>query len=152
MTHPDAGRVEAAAKALSRQCCDGCENEGHIEPCMPEYCGCRRMAMAAIAAADAYDAANGVVRAPVEPPSGLLVSMAICLNHGFGAPGYLTDIQKNSMLSDMRKLYDEVVGHGYWKPERAGQYVAWGPADTSSSPPDDGGDAHEPIEDDEVEF
>lgn len=64
-----------------------------------------------------------------EPPLGLLESMATCLDHGFGAPDMgVHDYRKpdiktyrSRMLGDMRKLYDEVVGRGYWKlqPEAA---------------------------------
>ncbi len=77
----------------------------------------------------------GIAIVPVEPPAGLLVSMAICLDHGFGLPAQMlggvpigqSAERKQAMLSDMRKLYDEVVGRGYWKPEREAQYLAWAP-------------------------
>ena len=64
---------------------------------------------------------------PEKPPEGLLISMATCLNHGFCAPaappfGLSPEMRKDT-LSDMRKLYDEVTGRGYFRPERAGRYT-----------------------------
>ena len=64
---------------------------------------------------------------PVEPPAALLVSMARLLRHDFGldandnnllALGFTTE-QRESMLMDMRRLYDEIAGRGRFKwPEK----------------------------------
>lgn len=48
-----------------------------------------------------------------EPDQALLISMATCLNHGFR---FLAPAQQQSMLHDMRKLWDEVQGRGYYSP------------------------------------
>lgn len=62
---------------------------------------------------------------PKEPPPGLLWSMAMRLRHDFGldADGSnpmtsgCTEREREVILSDMRKLYDEVAGNGFfdWK-------------------------------------
>ncbi|MGW8429432.1 hypothetical protein ACWGJQ_29075, partial [Peribacillus simplex] len=44
---------------------------------------------------------------PAEPDQALLVSMAVCLDHGFGMA---TLERQESWLRDMRKLWDEVMG------------------------------------------
>lgn len=62
------------------------------------------------------------VMVPVEPHLGVLVSMAVCLDHGFGL---LPPEQQESTLHDMRKLYDEVVGKGYYSHERDGFYQSF---------------------------
>lgn len=59
------------------------------------------------------------VMVPVEPHLGVLVSMAVCLDHGFGL---LPVERQESRLYDMRKLYDEVVGKGYYQPTREEYY------------------------------
>lgn len=58
---------------------------------------------------------------PEEPDQALLVSMAVCLRHGFGldAPE-----QQQSQLREMRKLWDEVMGRGYYSPDNRERYVA----------------------------
>ena len=56
-----------------------------------------------------------------EPDQALLISMATCLNHGFGMLG---PQQQASMLHDMRKLWDEVQGRGYYTPANRGRYLA----------------------------
>jgi hypothetical protein len=48
--------------------------------------------------------------------------MAVCLDHGFGL---LSPERQASKLYDMRKLYDEVVGQGYYHPEREGYYQSF---------------------------
>lgn len=58
---------------------------------------------------------------PVEPDQALLVSMATCLNHGFGL---LTKESQELILYDMRKLYDEMVGKGYYSQENRERYLA----------------------------
>lgn len=57
---------------------------------------------------------------PKEPDIALLASMATCLNHGFG----LLDFDgQQRMLIDMRKLYDEVAGNGYYSPANRDRYL-----------------------------
>lgn len=58
---------------------------------------------------------------PVEPDPALLTSMATCLNHGFGL---LTKEKQDGQLYEMRKLYDEVVGKGYYSPKTRERYLA----------------------------
>jgi hypothetical protein len=58
---------------------------------------------------------------PDEPDQALLVSMAMLVYHGFGL---LTPEQKQSQLREMRKLWDEVMGRGYYSPDARERYVA----------------------------
>lgn len=58
---------------------------------------------------------------PVEPDTALLVSMATCLYHGFGL---LDEGRQDSMLHDMRKLHEEVLGKGYYSPENRERYLS----------------------------
>ncbi len=82
---------------------------------------------AAGARAGAYDlnpSMRAVVAAltpPKEPDQALLVSMAVCLRHGFGLD---TPEQQQSQLREMRKLWDEVMGRGYYSPQNRERYVA----------------------------
>jgi hypothetical protein len=57
----------------------------------------------------------------VEPDVALLASMACCLNHGFGLnnPG-----QQERQLRDMRKLWDEMMGRGFYSPENRERYAS----------------------------
>lgn len=57
-----------------------------------------------------------------EPDVALLASMATCMNHGFGL---LPAAQQRSMLNDMRKVHDEVVGRGYYRPENRENYTRY---------------------------
>lgn len=66
---------------------------------------------------------------PKEPPLGLLVSMAIRNDHGLGVPGYYDQFEPGShrkrmdaALSEMRKLYEEVSGYGFYQPEKDEYY------------------------------
>jgi len=66
------------------------------------------------------------------------MSMAIRLDHALGCPGYydqmaeigldtsgITHTQRLEMtLKDMRRLYEEVSGYGFYKPELEADYVA----------------------------
>ncbi|GEM_PF-1981175 len=56
-----------------------------------------------------------------EPDQALLISMACCLHHGFGL---LSKSQQDSMLQEMRKLWDEVMGRGYYSPSTRDLYMA----------------------------
>lgn len=64
---------------------------------------------------------EGYTLVPVEADQALLISMACCLNHGFGL---LDEVAQYSMLYDMEKLYDEVVGTGYYSQENRERYLA----------------------------
>jgi len=70
-----------------------------------------------------------------EPPPGLLMSMAIRFDHALGCPGYYdsplfrgpnqpTHAQRlESTLRQMRQLWEEVTGRGFYRPEREAEYV-----------------------------
>lgn len=66
---------------------------------------------------------------PDEPDRALLCSMAVCLNHGFGL---LPAATRSRVLDDMRKLYDEVAGRGYYQPDNRERYLAWLPGEAES--------------------
>jgi hypothetical protein len=55
------------------------------------------------------------------PDEALLISMATCLNHGFGL---LSAERQRAELHDMRKVWDEVQGRGYYSPERRDFYLS----------------------------
>lgn len=57
-----------------------------------------------------------------EPDVALLASIATCLDHGFGS---LTTDRQKALLADARKVYDEVVGIGYYRQETRGEYLRW---------------------------
>ena len=65
---------------------------------------------------------EGKALVDMTPDMALLASMATCLHHGFGL---LDADQQHSMLQDMRKLFEEVVGLGYYAPEVRGRYLQW---------------------------
>ena len=67
---------------------------------------------------------------PDEPDRALLCSMAVCLNHGFGL---LPAPDRSRVLADMRKLYDEVAGRGYFRPDNRERYLAWLPVETEGN-------------------
>lgn len=70
---------------------------------------------------DILDAIIAALTPPEEPDQALLVSMAMCLRHGFGLD---TPEQQQSQLREMRKLWDEVMGRGYYSPESRERYIA----------------------------
>ena len=55
-----------------------------------------------------------------EPDLALLISMATCINHGFGL---LSAPEQNSMLKDMKKVWLETQGLGCYTPERRNYYL-----------------------------
>jgi hypothetical protein len=70
----------------------------------------------------------------MEPPPGLLMSIAMRLDHGLGAPGYYDQPifshnkvshkeHLDSTLLTARQVYDEVMGYGFYSPEREADYV-----------------------------
>lgn len=84
-------------------------------------------------AIDAYLSAEGLVTVPVEPTDGLLMSMAIRSDHALGMPGYYDDPMFSASgvtharrlevaLTEARQLHEEVVGKGFYKPERETYY------------------------------
>lgn len=91
-------------------------------------------ALCEIARAAAIEGA--MLRMQKEPPPGLLMSMAIRYDHGLGIPGYYDQpfwqaanngSQKQRMESTigiMRQLWEEVVGLGYYAPEKEADYAA----------------------------
>ena len=58
---------------------------------------------------------------PKEPPVELLVSMALRVNHGFGLDD---ERSKEVQLSDMRKVYEEVSGYGFYSDAVKDRYTA----------------------------
>lgn len=56
---------------------------------------------------------------PKEPPRGLLISMALRTRHDFGL---LPEAEQERLIQSMRPLYEEVSGHGFWHPDKAGFY------------------------------
>ncbi|WP_414539954.1 hypothetical protein [Stenotrophomonas forensis] len=78
-----------------------------------------------LSASDANSVAVKAIAAaltpPEEPDHALLVSMAMCLDQGFGL---LRPEQQKSQLREMRKLWDEVMGRGYYSPDNRERYVA----------------------------
>lgn len=74
---------------------------------------------------------------PKQPPPGLLMSMAMRYDHGLGCKAYYDEIalgppaggqthaqRLESTLVTMRQLYEEVSGHGFYRPELEAAYVA----------------------------
>lgn len=84
------------------------------------------------------DPAKGYALVPIKPSPGLLMSMAIRSDHGLGVPGYydtalmlkdshgITHARRvECALSDMRKLYEEVVGVGFYSADKEAEYAAY---------------------------
>jgi hypothetical protein len=82
------------------------------------------------------------VMVPVEPHLGVLVSMAVCLDHGFGL---LSPERQEAKLYDMRKLYNEVVGRGYYSPERNEFYQGFVSTVTRAAFPEQRSGEWEPV-------
>jgi hypothetical protein len=99
------------------------------------------------------------VTVPREAPPGLLVSMAIRADHGLGCPGYYDTPMFSSdgighkrrmeaAVATARQMHEEVVGTGFYTPEREASYAAMlsaappapQPA-TAGQPPTDYGDS-----------
>lgn len=97
-----------------------CWREGNFEairkewPDAPEIVFCQDLETLE-AAACAVDVgggdASGSISVPIEAPVGLLASMAMRHNHGFGL---LERAHQLSILRDMKKIHEEVVGKGFW--------------------------------------
>lgn len=66
------------------------------------------------------------IMVPIEPPPGLIDSMCMRWRHDFGmvlpddyrstwgVTSGMTEAERNSLRADMRKVYEEVVGTGFW--------------------------------------
>ncbi|WP_414608464.1 hypothetical protein [Stenotrophomonas pavanii] len=79
---------------------------------------------------------EGYVLVPVEPTPGLLMSMAIRSDHALGCPGYYDQEMFTAgghvghqrilevAISEARKQHEEVVGTGFYTPEKEAAYVA----------------------------
>ncbi|SDJ39265.1 hypothetical protein SAMN05216605_12838 [Pseudomonas abietaniphila] len=82
---------------------------------------------------------EGKVLVSLQPSPGLLMSMAIRNDHALGCPGYYDQTimgrkrgyegvsharMLECALTEMRKLYEEVVGAGFYSPEKEAGYVA----------------------------
>ncbi len=113
------GRVVSAQETM----------QGHDLTAHAEY-----IALRAIVAA--LTPPEGYVLVPVEPTPGLLMSMAMRSDHALGCPGYYdqlmfkvpghVDHQRmlDAAIADARKQHQEVVGTGFYAPEREGHYAA----------------------------
>lgn len=71
---------------------------------------------------------------PAEPAPGLLMSMAIRMDHGLGVPGYYDQPMFGSgspshkqrleaALVTARQMWEEVTGHGFYQPEKEAEYA-----------------------------
>lgn len=73
---------------------------------------------------------------PQRPPPGLLMSMAMRHDHAIGAPGYYDQPifsrqrggvshkdRLNLCIQEMGKLYEEVAGYGFYRPQREQEYL-----------------------------
>lgn len=71
---------------------------------------------------------------PLTPPPGLLMSMAIRLDHALGCPGYYDQPifasqgishadRLRAALADMEKVYHEVTGYGFYYPGKEEAYA-----------------------------
>jgi hypothetical protein len=83
---------------------------------------------------------------PVEPSPGLLVSMAIRADHALGVPGYYDQPMMQqahgvghaqmleSTMRTMRQLHEEVVGTGFYRPEKEAEYAKLAAPTTEEAP------------------
>ena len=110
--------------ALERVVADSIQDWiGHVDDIYPQAC----KTLAAIRAA-------GWAVVPVEPTDGLLMSMALRVDHRLGCSGYYdvpdgepwqTHARRLEVaISEARKQHEEVVGTGFYKPERDDAYRA----------------------------
>lgn len=71
---------------------------------------------------------------PMAPPPGLLMSIAMRLDHRLGVPGYydgalfsasgISHVQRLEIaLLDAKRAWEEVVGHGFYRSDREAEYV-----------------------------
>lgn len=75
------------------------------------------------------------VNIPVDPPLGLLISMALRYDHSLGDRSYYThniqpfskitwERKMNDTINLMRQVYEEVSGNGFYKPELEEKYTS----------------------------
>lgn len=89
-------------------------------------------------------AALSTAALPKEPPPGLLMSMALRLDHSLAVPADCLPIKPpreerlRQALADARRCYEEVCGTGFYKPEREAVYAAM----LSPPPQDTQGGSH----------
>lgn len=96
----------------------------------------REFGKALVAEIAALTPPEGYVLVPVEPTPGLLMSMAIRSDHALGCPGYYDQEMFTAgghvghqrilevAISEARKQHEEVVGTGFYTPEREAGYAA----------------------------
>lgn len=107
------------------------------------WAGDRLIALSAWCAALAYARreaeGHAMVTVPTEPSPGLLASMALRYDHGVFMPADPTSSllpvseeararRINSIITTMRQIHEEVVGLGFYRPEREATYAARLPA------------------------
>lgn len=78
---------------------------------------------------------RGYVIVPQKPTLGLLMSMAIRGDHALGVPGYYDQalfgdpqpgthqLRLDAAFAEAKKLYEEIVGEGFYHPEREDRYI-----------------------------
>ena len=71
------------------------------------------------------------VTIPTTPPDGLLMSMALRTDHALGCPGYYDQFEEGlhakklrAALDDMRRVYEEIVGGGFYSADQEAYYQA----------------------------
>jgi hypothetical protein len=81
------------------------------------------------------DDSDDYVLIPKKPSDGLLMSMAVRSDHGLAIPGYYDQPmfvgphhpshkqRLEGTLREMSQIYEEVVGEGFYGPERENMYV-----------------------------
>jgi len=82
-------------------------------------------------AGESREAPEGFAVVPVKPPRGLLVSMALRQNHAFMLDRDPADplsagvdpSHREATLSSMAQLYEEVVGEGFYAPDKEARYA-----------------------------
>lgn len=112
--------------------------EKWFEEHCPEWSEPYEIAKATWQAALAYvrKGVEGHVSVPVEPSPGLLASMAMRYDHGiFLSPDPRSSLlpvseeararRISSTISTMRQLHEEVVGTGFYSPDRETQYASY---------------------------
>lgn len=83
-----------------------------------------------------YARGGDMVMVPVKPPIGLLVSIAMRLDHSFGMnmptltkDGFVNETdeewyqRQRVLITDAGRAYDEIVGEGFYAPDKEQWYV-----------------------------
>jgi hypothetical protein len=71
-----------------------------------------------------------MVAIPKTPTPGILMSMALRVDHGLGCPGYYDQFNVSHArrlevaLSDARKQYEEIAGTGFYHIDREEYYLS----------------------------